>query len=110
MRGNNTDGKKIPGGQIGNHAKVLMVDEKVFYIWSDNAYGGGLLAEFGLIVDDAAKSKDFVDNWWTPLWTEAKGENEDGLVSGRNGGAALVGQFKWKTDHFDVFGWTFTSY
>ena len=91
------------GGQIGNHAKVLIVDEEIFYIGSDNAYGAGL-AEFGLVVDDATRSKDFVETYWKTLWTEAKGADESGLVSGSSSGVC-----KWKTDHFESFGWKFNN-
>ena len=87
-------------GQVGNHAKVLLVDEEIFYIGSDNAYGGGL-AEFGLIVDDATRAKDFAETYWKDLWTAAKGPSDSALVSGG------PGECKWKKDHFDVFGWTF---
>mmetsp|Transcript_41709 Transcript_41709/g.126542 ORF Transcript_41709/g.126542 Transcript_41709/m.126542 type:complete len:1858 (-) Transcript_41709:76-5649(-) len=71
-----------PGGQVGNHAKILMVDDHTFYMGSDNAYGSGL-AEFGLITDDADKAAEFNERYWEPLWTEAVGtENAPGLVSG----------------------------
>jgi len=102
MRGENE------GGQVGNHAKVLMVDEEIFYIGSDNTYGGGL-AEFGFIVDDATRSKDFADTYWRTLWTEAKGVNNAALVSGG------PGECKWKKDRFDkehnpnAFDWKFND-
>ena len=41
-----------PGGKaIANHAKLWMVDDRVFYIGSDNMYPVNL-QEFGYIVDD----------------------------------------------------------
>ncbi len=91
------------GGQIGNHAKVLIVDEKIFYIGSYNAYGAGL-AEFGHVVDDATRSKDFVETYWKTLWTEAKGADESGLVSGSSSG-----ECQWKTDHIESFDWKFND-
>eukprot|EP00588_Corethron_pennatum_P008841 CAMPEP_0194274128 /NCGR_PEP_ID=MMETSP0169-20130528/7286_1 /TAXON_ID=218684 /ORGANISM="Corethron pennatum, Strain L29A3" /LENGTH=1429 /DNA_ID=CAMNT_0039017245 /DNA_START=34 /DNA_END=4320 /DNA_ORIENTATION=- len=92
MRGDNS------GGQVGNHAKILMVDEEIFYIGSDNTYGGGL-AEFGLIIDDATRSKDFADNYWNTLWTEARGVNDTGLVSGReNQTKTDIPPCKWKEE------------
>lgn len=70
------------GGQIGNHAKVVMVDDKIFYIGSDNAYGSGL-AEFGMITDDADITAEFNEKYWVPLWEQTKGTLSDpGLVSG----------------------------
>jgi len=70
------------GGQIGNHAKIVMVDDEAFYIGSDNAYGAGL-AEFGLIIDDEERTEDFKTNYWDVLWNEAKGTTEEpGLRSG----------------------------
>jgi len=70
------------GGQVGNHAKIVMVDEKIFYIGSDNAYGSGL-AEFGMITDDADITAEFNEKYWVPLWTQSQGtESDPGLVSG----------------------------
>jgi len=86
-------GANIAGGQIGNHAKLLMVDDALFYVGSDNAYAAGL-QEFGLIVDDVARSKEFNEKYWTPLWTQAKA----GLVSGDPNNC------KWKS-HFDSKEW-----
>jgi len=100
MRANETGSEH--GGQIGNHAKIVMVDDEAFYIGSDNAYGGGL-AEFGLIIDDAAKTEDFKTNYWDVLWNEAKGTTEfPGLVSG--GG---TNDCPWKTDFNLNKNWQF---
>ena len=42
--------------RIGNHAKLIAVDDSIFYIGSQNFYQAGL-AEFGVIVDDAPKAQ-----------------------------------------------------
>jgi len=83
-----------PGGQIGNHAKILMVDDQAFYMGSDNAYGSGL-AEFGLITDDAEKTGEFNQQYWKPKWEQVLGTSADGdsLVSGSS---TLDGVCQWK--------------
>ena len=46
-----------PGGKtFANHAKFWMVDDRVFYIGSDNMYPVNL-QEFGYIVDDAKAAR-----------------------------------------------------
>jgi phosphatidylserine/phosphatidylglycerophosphate/cardiolipin synthase-like enzyme len=52
---------------IGNHAKLWMVDERVFYIGSDNFYPVNL-QEFGYIVDDRKAAAELVESYWRPLW------------------------------------------
>jgi phosphatidylserine/phosphatidylglycerophosphate/cardiolipin synthase-like enzyme len=52
---------------IGNHAKLWMVDQRVFYIGSDNFYPVNL-QEFGYIVDDRKAAAQLVDDYWRPLW------------------------------------------
>ncbi|KAL7553740.1 hypothetical protein ACHAWF_017058 [Thalassiosira exigua] len=80
------------GGQVGNHAKVVMVDESIFYMGSDNAYGGGL-AEFGLIVDDKEKAAELNEKYFGSLWHEALGTAESSLVSGLQ---SLDGKCGWR--------------
>ena len=60
--------KKWPDGKaIANHAKFWMVDERAFYIGSDNMYPVNL-QEFGYIVDDTKAAREVIDAYWTPLW------------------------------------------
>jgi phosphatidylserine/phosphatidylglycerophosphate/cardiolipin synthase-like enzyme len=68
-----------------NHAKVLVADDKAFYVGSQNLYPGGMadrfapqLAEFGWIVDDEAATKDFLQTYWQPVWANSK----QGALSG----------------------------
>lgn len=57
-----------PGGkQIANHSKLWMVDDRIFYIGSDNMYPVNL-QEFGYIVDDKRAAQQLIDSYWTPLW------------------------------------------
>lgn len=59
---------KWPGGRaIANHSKLWMIDDRAFYIGSDNMYPVNL-QEFGYIVDDAKAAKELNDSYWKPLW------------------------------------------
>merc|ERR1712238_649571 len=65
------------GGQIGNHAKIVMVDEE--------------------------RTEDFKTNYWDVLWNEAKGTTENpGLRSGGKNDCPWKDDFlknkKWKFD------------
>ena len=55
------------GVAIANHAKLWMVDDRVFYIGSDNVYPVNL-QEFGYIVDDRKAAAELLDAYWNPLW------------------------------------------
>jgi len=55
---------KIP---IGNHGKFWMVDDRVFYIGSDNFYPVDL-QEHGFIVDSRAAAAQLRRDYWGPLW------------------------------------------
>jgi phosphatidylserine/phosphatidylglycerophosphate/cardiolipin synthase-like enzyme len=57
-----------PGGKtIANHSKFWMIDDRAFYIGSDNMYPVNL-QEFGYIVDDRKVAADVLDAYWNPLW------------------------------------------
>jgi hypothetical protein len=57
-----------PGNHpIGNHGKFWMVDDRYFYIGSDNLYPVDL-QEFGYILDDRAAGAELRQNYWDPLW------------------------------------------
>jgi phosphatidylserine/phosphatidylglycerophosphate/cardiolipin synthase-like enzyme len=59
---------KWPGGQaIANHAKFWMVDDRTFYVGSDNAYPVNL-QEFGYVIDDKKAAATLLDAYWKPLW------------------------------------------
>jgi phosphatidylserine/phosphatidylglycerophosphate/cardiolipin synthase-like enzyme len=52
---------------IGNHSKFWMVDDRYFYIGSDNLYPVDL-QEFGYIVDDRTAAAELLKSYWEPLW------------------------------------------
>lgn len=59
---------KWPDGQaIGTHAKFWMVDDRVFYIGSENLYPVDL-QEFGYIVEDAAAVARLHRDYWDKAW------------------------------------------
>jgi phosphatidylserine/phosphatidylglycerophosphate/cardiolipin synthase-like enzyme len=55
------------GMSIANHAKLWMVDDRAFYIGSDNLYPVNL-QEFGYILDDQKAAAELLDAYWNPLW------------------------------------------
>ncbi len=65
--------EKYPIGPtpIPNHAKTLIVDDRVFYIGSQNLYTSGL-NEFGYIVEDPTLAQAYCAAYWLPLWEQAK--------------------------------------
>ena len=52
---------------IGNHGKFWMVDDRYFYLGSDNLYPVDL-QEFGYIVDDRNAAAGLRRKYWDPLW------------------------------------------
>lgn len=70
------------GTDAQNHAKYFMVDDKLFYLGSQNLYPGsywdndgqdiGGLYEHGFIVDDAAVANMVKQSYWTPKWNFSK--------------------------------------
>jgi phosphatidylserine/phosphatidylglycerophosphate/cardiolipin synthase-like enzyme len=61
----------IPDGdeskRMGNHAKFFLIDDRAYYIGSQNLYVADL-AEWGVFVDDAATTKRCLDEYWNPMW------------------------------------------
>eukprot|EP00928_Gymnodinium_smaydae_P020362 TRINITY_DN17870_c0_g1_i1.p1 TRINITY_DN17870_c0_g1~~TRINITY_DN17870_c0_g1_i1.p1 ORF type:complete len:645 (-),score=53.57 TRINITY_DN17870_c0_g1_i1:132-2066(-) len=56
--------------RIGNHAKFFMVDNRCFYLGSQNMYVANL-AEWGLIVDDRCVAAEVLREYWAPMWQQA---------------------------------------
>jgi phosphatidylserine/phosphatidylglycerophosphate/cardiolipin synthase-like enzyme len=52
---------------IGSHAKFWMIDDRAFYIGSDNFYPVDL-QEFGYIVEAKAAVADVLGEYWEPVW------------------------------------------
>lgn len=59
------------GTPQANHAKNILVDDRAFYVGSQNVYKANL-AEFGVIVDDSVAAGELVKSYWTPLLTYAR--------------------------------------
>jgi phosphatidylserine/phosphatidylglycerophosphate/cardiolipin synthase-like enzyme len=55
------------GGLIRNHAKVIEVDRRAFYVGSENLYPAWL-AEYGLLLDDPTVADQFNKMYADPLW------------------------------------------
>jgi phosphatidylserine/phosphatidylglycerophosphate/cardiolipin synthase-like enzyme len=53
---------------IGTHAKFWMIDERAFYIGSENLYPTDL-QEFGYIVEDAKAVAEIRQVYWDKAWT-----------------------------------------
>eukprot|EP00928_Gymnodinium_smaydae_P061367 TRINITY_DN4545_c0_g2_i2.p1 TRINITY_DN4545_c0_g2~~TRINITY_DN4545_c0_g2_i2.p1 ORF type:complete len:582 (-),score=53.06 TRINITY_DN4545_c0_g2_i2:71-1816(-) len=56
---------------FGNHAKMYVVDDQLFYLGSQNLYSADL-AEYGLIIDDREATKQVKRYYWDPLWRSSK--------------------------------------
>jgi phosphatidylserine/phosphatidylglycerophosphate/cardiolipin synthase-like enzyme len=59
------------GRTLANHAKLIVVDDRAFYLGSQNAYIVNL-AEHGFIVDDETATKTVVKDYYEQLWTYSK--------------------------------------
>lgn len=56
---------------LANHAKLWVVDNKAFYIGSNNVYHCEL-QEFGYLVEDKVATKMLLDKYWNELWKYSK--------------------------------------
>ena len=54
-------------GTFAVHTKFWMIDDRAFYIGSDNMYPVNL-QEYGYIVDDKKAAGELLDAYWKPLW------------------------------------------
>ena len=61
------DDKWPDGKPFATHAKLWMIDDRAFYIGSDNMYPVNL-QEFGYIVDDKKAAGELLEAYWNPLW------------------------------------------
>jgi phosphatidylserine/phosphatidylglycerophosphate/cardiolipin synthase-like enzyme len=52
---------------FATHMKLWMIDDRAFYIGSDNMYPVNL-QEYGYIVDDQKAAGELLDTYWKPLW------------------------------------------
>jgi phosphatidylserine/phosphatidylglycerophosphate/cardiolipin synthase-like enzyme len=59
-------------GDHGNHSKLIIVDDSVCYVGSDNAYPS-YNEEFGVWLDNDARAiSSFVSDYWKGLWNFAR--------------------------------------
>jgi len=79
------------GKSMGMHAKHFIIDDRAYYIGSQNLYVCDL-AEWGILIDDQAATKKCMAEYWDPLWKASfTGEdcNDDKVMDGldvdRNG-------------------------
>jgi len=56
------------GTTLGLHSKHFIVDDKCAYIGSQNLYVCDL-AEAGIIIDDEQTVKQFMEEYWNPMWS-----------------------------------------
>jgi phosphatidylserine/phosphatidylglycerophosphate/cardiolipin synthase-like enzyme len=61
------DQKWADGKTFATHMKLWMIDDRAFYIGSDNMYPVNL-QEYGYIVDDKKAAGELLDAYWNPLW------------------------------------------
>jgi phosphatidylserine/phosphatidylglycerophosphate/cardiolipin synthase-like enzyme len=54
------------GSPLANHAKVVIIDDRAFYVGSQNLYEADL-AEYGVIVEDSATTQQFIANYYSKL-------------------------------------------
>lgn len=56
---------KVPSAP-GNHAKIMIIDDELYVVGSDNLYPGNL-SEFNYLVEGEAV-KELLETYWLPLW------------------------------------------
>jgi len=71
IRSNSTSKDWPSGEHVGNHSKVIIVDEIAYYIGSQNLYIANL-AEWGLILDDEVQTAQFMEHYWKPMWKQTR--------------------------------------
>eukprot|EP00929_Paragymnodinium_shiwhaense_P118498 TRINITY_DN9040_c0_g2_i1.p1 TRINITY_DN9040_c0_g2~~TRINITY_DN9040_c0_g2_i1.p1 ORF type:complete len:818 (+),score=91.61 TRINITY_DN9040_c0_g2_i1:338-2791(+) len=63
------------GMTMGMHAKHFIVDQKCYYIGSQNLYMADL-AEWGVVIDDVAQTQKCMAEYWNPLWSASHTNND----------------------------------
>lgn len=57
---------KVPSAP-GNHAKIMIVDDELYVVGSDNLYPGSL-SEFNYLIEGDEAVNDLLTSYWQPLW------------------------------------------
>jgi phosphatidylserine/phosphatidylglycerophosphate/cardiolipin synthase-like enzyme len=60
-----------PPYEFANHSKFFMVDDKVFYVGSENLYPSDLI-EYGVFISDPAAVQQMREEYWDELWRYSK--------------------------------------
>ena len=81
VRINDTDDTWTGETPMGNHSKFWIVDNRAFYVGSQNLYISNLF-EWGLLVDDPTVTEEILDRYWTPLWSYAARSAVSGPAAG----------------------------
>jgi len=63
------------GKTMGNHAKHFIIDDRAYYLGSQNLYVCDL-AEWGVLTDDEKQTRKIMSEYWDPLW-KASWTDED---------------------------------
>ncbi|ALK34259.1 hypothetical protein [Burkholderia plantarii] len=51
----------------GNHAKIMIVDDEIYVVGSDNLYPGSL-SEFNYLIEGEAAVREMLGSYWDKLW------------------------------------------
>ncbi|MBI0329077.1 hypothetical protein [Burkholderia plantarii] len=54
----------------GNHAKIMIVDDEIYVVGSDNLYPGSL-SEFNYLIEGEAAVREMLESYWGKLWQYA---------------------------------------
>jgi murine toxin len=57
---------KVPSAP-GNHAKIMIIDDELYVVGSDNLYPGSL-SEFNYLVEGKEAVNDLLESYWCPVW------------------------------------------
>ncbi|GIQ60827.1 hypothetical protein Flavo103_39630 [Flavobacterium collinsii] len=68
---------KVPSAP-GNHAKIMIVDDQVYVVGSDNLYPG-YLSEVDYIVEGVDAVNELITSYWNPLWQYSGPHSISGL-------------------------------
>merc|ERR1712007_7388 len=70
---------KSPMIPLGNHAKHWYIDDRAYYIGSQNLYVCDL-AEWGVLVDDQQQTQRLLQEYWHPMWNSSYVPDKDANV------------------------------
>jgi len=70
------------GFKIANHSKFWMVDDRLFYVGSENLYPSDL-QEYGVILNDAGAAAQMKQEYWDKLWSFSSRAAISGSEAGR---------------------------